>query len=112
MNEMEFTIFTHHGGMGYISNTKKIQTKKESLFVGGTETKVGEKTNLFGFFNKPIEYVGIYDELSLFYLGSKKNIFENKHYFQAIYILSDDSIYSMYGHNCGRDFWLKNGVWK
>lgn len=112
------TIYSHGQGMGYISSTSAlpggfIRDRGEAVsFAPGTITP-GTDTDLFGFFAKPMRYLGIHgDREMIFYIGSTADLFEEKHYWQGMIYCSDTRIFSMYSHNAGRDWNYVNGKWK
>ena len=90
---------------------------KTEVEVGRSILKVGEETDLDGYYNiaKPI-YAGYIDhndsKILYFYFGVEPNIFGEKHYFQLINLITKNRIYITFSHSGGRDFNFINGKWK
>jgi hypothetical protein len=91
---------------------------KEPLKLKSGSISVGEKTNLHGYFNTEIEYMGMLDNCAIFFLGEgDHNLFSNGgFYYDATFIISDDRIGKKYNDHSYRDVLLmnKNGkyYWK
>ena len=94
-------------------------TNKEDVLVGRSILKSGEMTDFDGFFNAgECEYVGYLSKpeksptkVLLFYLGDNADLFEHKHYFQVIQLISEKRIFIMFHDAAGRDFNFIKDKW-
>jgi len=120
---MEKVFYSNSGGMGIILNhsefirkhvffeQSRIEYPDGSLFL-----IPGVESNLWGFWNVPMEYVGTLKSTSknclVFYAGEESTIFETKHYFYCVYLISPSRIFIKYNESSGRDYNYINGKWK
>jgi hypothetical protein len=84
----------------------------------------GTKSAMTNIFKHPIEYKGILKheldtlktggKILIFYVGCEKNLFEEKHYFEAWHYIDKDVLFKKYNEKSGRDFRFnkKLGIWK
>lgn len=110
------TIYSHGQGMGYVSTTAILPDgfvrEETTCFEPGTILP-GMSTDLFGFFAKPMRYMGIHGEHEMiFYIGSTADLFGEHHYWQGMIYCSRTRIFSMYSNNAGRDYNYVKGKWK
>ncbi len=114
MEQFEQVYFPPPTGMGIIAK-EKVYFENKDLVIFDSIIKQTEKTDLFDFFSEPIEYCGFYKDFHVFYLGETSNLFEIKYYYECLTVLKDNRIFKKYGDHgggFGRDFSLKNGIWK
>jgi hypothetical protein len=105
-----------HPKMGtyLIAESRDIESlfTKSILEVAGLTVNIGEKTTLYDWFTCEVEYCGIFDNYSIFYLGESKGL----HYYDATVILTPTRIGKKYREHSFRDAFLKekDGVkyWK
>lgn len=116
---MEKVIYSGNNGLGIILN----KNDKEEDFVVPTEIhlinkliKPGEFTDLFGFYEKPIRYVGCMKNesktLMVFHIGDRNDLFNGYKYYYCLYLIDNFRICNKYSHNSARDFNWVNGKWK
>lgn len=92
------TIWSQGQGCGYKSNTMDtsligLEALPAALLPGTIQP--GQMTDLFGFFNKPINYHGIREEIEMvFYLGSSADLFGLTYYWQRMILASPTRAYS------------------
>lgn len=89
---------------------------KDQIEVGRTTLKVGEETDLDGYFNKgKVKFAGYIkntgSEVLYFYYGNESDMFGDKHYFQLIFRISKSRIFIGFHNDGGRDFNFINGKW-
>ena len=76
-----------------LSEIKKFEN--DDITVLGEKIHVGCRSDLHGFYTKPLEYVGRYEHYSVFYLGSDRDIFGSWYYYDLLHIV-DDNMISLY----------------
>lgn len=110
---MDKVFFSDNQGMGIINDSKELNLPEKQFQIGNEVIHKGCKTTLFGYFDKPVEYVGVLDKkFMVFHLGGDENLFGCTHYFKAIMYLSEKRIFVLFKEHSGRDFLLKDGQWK
>lgn len=109
-------VFSNGAGMGYILPPEiniNDYVKAVPVTVGLETIQPNTETTLSGFFNvSPALYIGMIGNEMIFYLGNYSNLFESRNYYQALIKLTENRIFSMFSHKAGRDFNLKNNIWK
>jgi len=113
-------VFTNNGAGGYIVEGKfeeiyLIVERRGEFTVVGERITPGVKTDLSGFFVRPLLFVGTSKDCPdamVFHIGTKKNLFEEVHYFEEILWVSPTRIAVTTGRYQGRDFNYINGRWK
>lgn len=126
-NEMSFDnyerkIDTKQGNY-IVAESREFETTlvKSPLQLLHLKVDPGEKTDLYGFFSKPIEFVGWYSKsAACFYLGDgSSDLFSSgSSYYDVTFIIGKNRIFKKYSQSdlSGRDFILvQNGiglVWK
>ena len=85
-------------------------TKEDCVFC-----KVGEKSDLNGFFNRELTFIGLHPDnkqTAVFYIGNSSDLFGSKKYYEDVLILSTTRIFKLYGTGHGRDYNFVNNKWK
>lgn len=118
-------IFSDKEGGGYIADSytevaKLCQLHAEPIMFGDTELLPICKTDLEGFYNRPVLYMGYKDAGGkggiflpddalemVFYIGDD----EGKYFFKSVYWISRDRFYIQYNPKGGSDFNRVNGEW-
>jgi len=107
-------LYKDNEGCGLIADSldelrKQCTDENANVRIGATELIPGETTNLEGFFNRDVEYLGRdkCDGALVFYIGTDGEKFFSK----TIYWISESRFYIQYKFNGGRDYNLVNGVW-
>lgn len=88
--------------------------EKKPLELLNLKIEVGEMTVLFGWFDKPVKYVGFLGNKAIFYLGSgESNLFEKgAEYYDVTYVFSPTVIGKCYSPGTFRTFNLVMGRWR
>lgn len=114
----EFCYFSDAQGSGYIEDSAEaLPVKPVGFSIAGHRIEPGQLTDLVGFFCRPLKYLGIFGKVKeigsqlIFYMGSDEALFP-RHYFQAIFWISETRIYEQFKPSAGRDFHFVGGVWK
>lgn len=114
----EFCYFSGAQGSGYIEDSPDaLAVNKVPFCVVKHKIEPGQLTDLVGFFCRPLKYLGIFGEVKrigsqlIFYMGSDEGLFQ-RHYFQAVFLISRTRIYEHFSPKKGRDFNFVGGVWK
>lgn len=122
-------LYTGNEGHGIISETRAevesaLCIHLEPIELGDLKISPGVKTDLEGFYNRPLEYVGYLIDVKhppseifldkskksygmVFYMGEDSG----KHYYSVIFRISRDRFYIHYKANGGRDYNRVKGVW-
>lgn len=111
-------IFSHAEGSGYITDhpdeIKSILNNTTVMVMfGDTPLVIGSFTDLDGFYNRPVKFMGVAgkpeDSLleMIFYIGESWN----KHYYKSVFWVDQNRFYIQYQPNGGRDYNRVNGVW-
>lgn len=118
-----FSIFSNNQGCGYIlSSAEELKTfeakvERKAFQVGGSWLEPDQETTLDGHLSRPVRYLGAISKENnpielIFFLGSTKSLFEEKHYFQCIFLVSSSRIFELFSPTAGRDFNFIKGIWK
>lgn len=112
---MESVIFSNTQGSGYISTTEIFDDPLSYLPVVIVDEILvpGVYTDVRGYFSRDLKYIGLKgDNELIFYIGSSRSLFEIKHYWQSLWLISPERLYQVFGHGSGRDFnWIR-GEWR
>jgi len=114
---IKHTYFSNKQGSGYICNDEtEIYTIicPGSFTMGNESIENGQETDLAGFFNRDLLFVGLASKflptkLAIFYIGTDGF---GRFFYQEVTILSNERIFLLYGNGFGRDYNLKEGKWK
>lgn len=93
-----------------------VEKKPLSLKTG--DIQPGQFTNLYNWFNKEVEYIGMMEKCAIFYLGQgDENLFDTGgFYYDVTFIITNERIGKKYRERSFRDCYLvnKNGkyYWK
>lgn len=102
--------------MGYIVPAEiniEDYVELKPVTIGLKTIQPNTETTLFGYFNiSPALYVGMLGNEMIFYLGCDSDLFENRKYYLALVKLTETRIFSMFSYCAGRDFNLRNNIWK
>lgn len=115
---MEKVIYSDKGGLGIISDSNENENdfiQDTSFLINGIQMNPGEKTTLFGMFEKEVKFVGSLTEdakCMVFYLGQVNDLFESKKYYSCFYWIAENRILNKYQEYTARDFLFVNGKWK
>lgn len=98
-------------GTYIVAESREFETilEKRALELLDLKIDPGQKTDLHGFFNKPCEFVGFYeDNGACFYLGNgNSNLFgSGGSYYDVTFIISEKRLFKKYTEKSGRDFLL------
>jgi hypothetical protein len=111
-----FVYYEGKEGSGYILTDPKLMSeklRKKTVFILGQELKPDTDTDLFGFFKHPLSYLGMLDRTEMiFFMGTNKDLFETKYYYQSVNLISQTRIFELYGNGFGRDYNYVKGEWK
>jgi hypothetical protein len=100
-------------GLLHITTDKDYPTiEKVSTTIAGLTIQPNEKTDLLGFFNCEVEYIGLIDGWMAFDIGSTVDLFEKKTYFNLFKQIDDNSMVTVYQAGTARDYCYRNGKWK
>lgn len=80
--------------------------------LNGYTLKPNTKTNLDGFFNGEVEYLGVYDEFMQFKIGQKTDLFGTRYWVNSFKKITDTRICTIYKAGTARDYNFRKGVWK
>ena len=109
-------VFKNKAGMGYIlPSDVNIEDFIESkpVIIGLETIQPNTETTLYGYFNiSPALYLGMLNNEMIFYMGKDSDLFENRKYYIALVKLTETRIFSMFSYGAGRDFNLRNNIWK
>jgi hypothetical protein len=114
-------IFKNNESSGFVvegdfDEIYQVVTKENAEFTVVEEKLTpGVKTDLSGFFNRPLLYVGKRKDdpnSMVFHVGTQRNLFGEKHYFEEVFWVSPTRIAVITGPWWGRDFNFVSGVWK
>lgn len=118
----EKTFYSGGQGMAIISDNKDEVLKiivKRPVKILESLVKPEEKTSLFGFFSREVEYLGVLkgeDQKEVlpmvFYLGSQVTLFKEIHYFNVLIRVTDTRLFEKTSERTGRDYRYVSGVWK
>lgn len=116
---MEYCIFKKIG-IGFILNDYEYNNLHNILdntnFRVVNETLVPNNyTTLSNFFDSPVLYAGELKDRKnamAFYLGFDEDLFEKTHYFQCLYHIANDRIFTKYTEYSGRDYNFIDNKWK
>lgn len=114
----ERAVFGGMNGSGWITTEPESfenNLQKVSAVVAGKWIDPGDLSDLNGHLAKPFRYAGAYtlDPFEMiFYLAEDGDLFENKHYYLSVYLISQTRLYEQFSPNAGRDFNWINGKWK
>lgn len=114
MGSAKRILYSNHGGEGFILKEGEPKPwRKQKSSVLGIELVPGVHSDLAGYFNRPLEYCGIYDDNGLvFFIGSVNDLFGSTYYYQVIHRISETRLFSMFTWQAGRDFNWIGGRWK
>ncbi len=109
---MEKVIFNKGQGLGIISAEKLNFIDKVSVqFEFGTFIP-GQKTDLQGMYEEPLEYLGLLknetQKVMVFYIGEV----QRKYYYSCWYYINEKRIANKYKEGTARDYNWINGKWK
>lgn len=107
-NEIVISINTQQGD--FIASKTKLEFRNEDLVLESGVIKVGEKTNLHGWFTEPIEFLGFYGKnAAVFDLGvDSGDLFSgDTYYYDVTYILLPNRIGKSYKAGSFRDRFLR-----
>jgi len=112
--ELERVYFSDAQGSGYITASKSdVDTRPESVELGGNRIQPGQITDLNGFWRRPLEYLGLRDSAEMiFYLGEDSDLMGPRHYFQSVLWVSPTRFFEAFKPGSGRDFNFVKGEWK
>jgi hypothetical protein len=109
---MEMVIFTKGLGLGIISAEKINCIDKVSVQFEFGELVPGQKTDLQGMYEEPLEYLGLLQNESqkvmVFYIGYHGGEF----YYYCWYYINEKRIANKYKEGTARDYNWINGKWK
>lgn len=90
------------------------ELSKIPLEAGSEVLHSGSLTNLCGYFDSPVEYIGFdtVRRLIIFYLGKETTLFESKHFYQTFFYINDKRLAIATLERCMSDLNFKNGKWK
>lgn len=111
----ECVIYGDKQGYGYISDNPEIDLPliMQPVTVVDEIIQPGAMTDVKGYFCRPLLFVGLVDKTELlFYIGKTGDLFETKHYWQSLWVVSPTRLYHIFGPGFGRDFNWVNGKWK
>lgn len=118
----EKTFYSGGQGMAIISDNKDEVLKiivKRPVKILESLVKPEEKTSLFGFFSREVEYLGVLkgeDQKEVlpmvFYLGSQVTLFKEIHYFNVLIRVTDTRLFEKTSERTGRDYRYVSGVWR
>jgi len=86
---------------------------KTPIFVGDELLQPGHDTDLSGFFNRKLTYLGSVGGYLVFVIGRETNLFEDYYICELVYRVDEKRIMLHHKPGSGRDFiYLGSGVWK
>ena len=116
-NEIVISINRWQGE--FIASKTKLEFRIEDLVLETGTIKVGEKTDLHGWFNEPIEFLGFHGKnCAIFYLGvDSGDLFSGDiHYYDVTHIIAPNRIGKSYAAGTFRDAFLRRSkkgyTWK
>jgi hypothetical protein len=111
---MKTIIYNNKQGEGIIlTNDELLEVRDETPTVAGEILIPGTSTSMSGYFDKSVEFCGVFDKNSLvFFLGETSDLIERKRYYKVVHLISETRLFSMFSHNAGRDFNFIKGKWK
>lgn len=112
---MDKVIYSDKQGSGVVcSNSKEIYSlaQKKPIRINGTTYNPGDFTNLDNFFCRQLEYIGRNENEAFFLMGTNNDLFNEKWYYQSIYVISETRIFLMYAPNSGSDYNYVKTRWK
>lgn len=111
---MQRTIIPRLGEVLITDKNEPLNLDQTPIRLGDVELAAETMTNLNGFYNRPIKYVGRKDKKLYFYIGDDdSDLFkEAKSYYEIIRHLTEKRFFKLYTHKGGRDYNFKNGRWK
>lgn len=114
--EEGFTIFSRQQGCGYIYHDYQKMTDQIvpiPVEIAGETLHPDTDTTLLDFFSRPVLFLGVKDgNEAIFHIGSEKDLFQEKHYFEVVFIITPTRIFQLYAPGSGRDFNFINQKWK
>lgn len=111
---MRPTLFSGGEGFGYIAHNSDVAERflPEPAEFKFATVQAGTKTDLAGFFSRPIEYLGRDGKELLFLKGVETDLFGGTYYYEAIFLISPTRLYMHTNPLGGRDYNFVNGKWK
>jgi len=114
-------VFTNNECSGFIVDGEfdeiySVVTEEQAEFIVVNERITpGMKTDLSGFFVRPLLFIGKrkdYPDVMVFHIGTRRDLFGERHYFEEILWVSPTRVAVNTGRYQGRDFNFIGGCWK